>query len=120
MWILIANGSRAALYFRPLANGGLEPIDEWVYEPESGDGDRSREAARQDLHKFASQLVEGLEAWEPRMERLLLVAPPRMLGEMRPLLNRGVRTKVEGELAKDLTREPLQNLPFRLDKLLRG
>jgi protein required for attachment to host cells len=47
---------------------------------------------------------------EKLYERLVLVAPPRALGELRPLLHHEVAAVIAAELAHDFTRTPLKEL----------
>jgi protein required for attachment to host cells len=50
------------------------------------------------------------------MKEIILIAPPRVLGELRKQLSAKARTKVKGEIDKDLTRHPIpeiENAPAR-------
>ena len=64
-------------------------------------------------HKFIIYLAETLEKAHAagQFDSLVLVAPSRSLGELRTSLSEQVRTSVEYELAKDLTKHSGQ-LPW--------
>lgn len=66
-------------------------------------------------HFVASIAEELLQAHREQLfDRLVLVAPPRALGELRPLLHHEVAATVAAELAHDMTRTP----PKQLEALL--
>ncbi len=44
------------------------------------------------------------------MNQIVIVAPPRVLGELRKQLSPKAQSKVRGELDKDLTRHPLPEI----------
>ena len=56
-------------------------------------------------HDFTARLAEVLDkaCEEGRFDRLVLVAPPRSLGELRTLLSNRVKKTVAHEVGKDLT-----------------
>lgn len=51
-------------------------------------------------------------------DRLILVAPPNALGELRPALTEAVRATIETEMAKDLTKTPTQEIAKHLEGVL--
>ncbi|HNB27398.1 MAG TPA: host attachment protein, partial [Alphaproteobacteria bacterium] len=51
-------------------------------------------------------------------DRLVLVAPPTTLGDLRMELGESTLKLVSGELAKDLTRHPEHELPQHLASVL--
>jgi len=57
---------------------------------------------------IADELLQARRA--QLYDRLVLVAPPRALGELRPLLHQEVTAVVAAELALDLTRTPAKQL----------
>lgn len=62
-----------------------------------------------DIHRvekghFIRELAHHLNNGLSDMDSLVLVAPPQTLGELRKLLSHNVLTKVEHEVAKDLTK----------------
>jgi protein required for attachment to host cells len=71
-----------------------------------------------DLHKeeklhFADRLAARLnaDALAARYDRLIVVAPPVMLGEIRSALDKHAQEKLTHTIAKDLTHVPLDELP---------
>jgi protein required for attachment to host cells len=51
-------------------------------------------------------------------DRLILIAPPATLGDLRTELGDAARKLVSAELAKDLTRHAEQELPQHLSEVL--
>lgn len=77
-------------------------------EPRS---DPHREAKR----RFAAHLAARLETEAAAFDRLVLVAPPGFLGDLRAALGDAARAKLLGSLDKDLTKAPLAELARHLD-----
>jgi protein required for attachment to host cells len=80
---------------------------------ESGASARHAVGQRHDLHamekeKFVRLVGEQVNAASERDEfdELLLVAPPRALGELREALDAATQTKLVGSLEKDLVKTP--------------
>ena len=71
-------------------------------------------------HNFTAALAQVLEEACNRHEfdRLVLVAPPRSLGELHALLSPQVKKLVSHEIAKDLTASTPQNLWHALEKIV--
>ena len=67
--------------------------------------------------RFARDLADHLEkaANEHRFDRLVLVAAPRALGDLRGLLPKTVQGKVVAQIDKDLTNIPTRDLGKHLD-----
>lgn len=61
---------------------------------------------------FAAEVAQMLykRAHADKFEKLILVAPPNTLGELRKNLHVEVSAKVIGELAKDLTKHPVPGI----------
>lgn len=59
--------------------------------------------------RFAKDLAERLRKWalQRRFEKLVLVAAPTTLGQLRPELHDEVKQALIGELDKDLTNHPI-------------
>lgn len=72
--------------------------------------------ARVEEEKFLRQVSTRVERLCRRngTERLVLVCPPRALGEVRRLLGDHVRELVAQEIGKDLTRLPLREIAHYL------
>lgn len=66
--------------------------------------------------RFAQEIAEKLEeCWEQQsFDRLILIAPSKMIGDLRKGLANGVKHVIVAEIHKDLTRAPLQALAFYL------
>lgn len=73
-------------------------------------------------HRFMSVLAETLDAAcaKREFEGLILVAPPRSLGELHGLLSSRVRSRILQEVAKDLSNEPVTKLWGRLAPVIRS
>ncbi|HJU10110.1 MAG TPA: host attachment protein [Candidatus Binataceae bacterium] len=67
---------------------------------------------------FALELADVLDKAlnERRFDRLILIAPPEMLGNLRNALTEQVKHRVVGEQDKDLTQMNDKELAERLDK----
>ena len=53
-----------------------------------------------------------------RFDRLILVAAPAFLGDLREELPKDLKGKVAGDVASDLTNTPEQDLPAHLKEIL--
>ncbi|MFW8636841.1 host attachment family protein [Cribrihabitans pelagius] len=62
--------------------------------------------------RFASDLADKLYkmAHKGKFEKLVLVAAPDVLGELRQNLHKEVENRVAGEIAKNLTNHPLDKI----------
>ena len=71
-------------------------------------------------HRFVRHLVDVLtEALDQRKyDKLILVVPAKMLGDLRKLLPARVAALVEAELDRDLTHEPEAALSEHVQRLL--
>jgi protein required for attachment to host cells len=143
-WILIADGARARVLEQQKDYAALEPAFEG--EEFTGTTAQSRQIAsdrpgrsfdsggegrhamepptdpqRHAKFEFARELAEHLEkaANERRFERLVLVAAPQALGDLRDLLPKAVRARVIAEIDKDLTKVPRQELGKHLAQALK-
>ncbi len=142
-WVVIADGARARIVATEGPGTGLVPLREMesaasrtptrelgVERPgrafESADVMRHAIEPRVDWHRFEKQqfardiaaIVDGALG-RRRFDTLVLVAPPRTLGDLRKALAPGTRAKVTAELAKDLTNVPLHALPRYLGDVVR-
>lgn len=84
-----------------------------AFERHESERDQSREA-------FAGKVAElALAEWQKGgYDRLIVAAPPRMLGAMRADLPAPLKQALLADLDKDLTKLPLAELPSHLDTLL--
>ncbi len=140
-WILIADGARARVVVNEGPGKGLRaaldhefaashaPSRAWGSDKpgsagDGGKGARHAVTPKIDYHEFAkerfAQEMAGMldsAASQGVFDRLVLVAPPKVLGNLRGAMKNGARRKVTGELAKDLTHIPLRDLPGYLESV---
>jgi protein required for attachment to host cells len=129
-WLLIADGSRAKVFESPGSHETLNEIDDMalaIHLPKSGEllADRpgrtfdSVGAGRQakeyptNPHRllkrdFASKVVEKLRRamLDGRFDRIIFVAPPAFLGDLRQSLPKDLKNKEADEVTSDLTNMP--------------
>jgi protein required for attachment to host cells len=137
-WILVADGARARVLRSAGRDRHLEAVEglelaadharthelmtdrlgrvveahgkaRHAVEPKS---DPHRELKRSFAAKLAAILDERLQ--QGAYHRLVLVAPPKMLGDLRAALSPAVRHAVAAELAKDLTQVTMRDIPDHL------
>ena len=141
-WIVIADGAHARVLEHAVGKTGLQAVEGMTFDTalprthellsdragrsfESQGRARHAKAARSDPHrnlkrgsarKLADMLKVGLA--ERRFQRLILVAPPVTLGDLRAALTKGVRALVAAEVAQDLVKTPQRELPRHLAHVL--
>jgi protein required for attachment to host cells len=71
---------------------------------------------KHEKHRFTMELKDFLEAENDNFERLIISAPPKMLGDFRKAINKNIKSKIIGEIDKDLTNVPKKDLASFLDK----
>ncbi len=141
-WILLADGTRARIVCNTGPGKGLQEVRGMEFEgsnSRSGDlmadrpgrtfdsagahrhamephSDPQREAKR----SFAAELVARLqdELQDQAFDRLVLVAAPATLGDIRKALPKPLLAVVHGEVAKDLVHIPNQELGDHLADVL--
>lgn len=126
-WIVVADGARARVFSSRGWDSGLTPAlkgelagsnkptrelgsDRPGRAFESADGSRHAMAPRVDWHQYekhlfareVAALVDG-GATRGEFDRLVIVAPPATLGELRKALGKAASGKVVAEIGKDLT-----------------
>ncbi len=141
-WVLIADGARARILENDGPGHGLTEVKGHEFSADHsathelvsdrqgrsfsshGPG-RSAIAPHSDPHrelktKFAHQLAEvlrrGLE--QHAYDRLIIVATPVTLGDLRSSLSDDVRSMIIGEVAQDLTKHPNGEVASHLKHLL--
>lgn len=77
--------------------------------------DPHREAKRAFAEELAGRLEAALRAG--RCQRLILVAPPAFLGDLRAALSPAAKRALLGTLDKDLTRHPLAEILPHLEEI---
>ncbi len=141
-WVLIADGARARLLQTTGWEHGLEPASSVDFiadhrptreigaeRPgrvhESADSTRHAMAPRVDWHQFekhlfAKEMAAMLNMARARGEfdRLVLVAPPATLGDLRKELDKPTAALVFAELDKDLTHVAVHDLKGHLEKIM--
>lgn len=118
-WIMVADGTEARL----LTNVGnvthVSLRQEKHLEPENllDDGPSGRRPPEEDEQAsdeatFAKQLANRLNAaaLENRFEHLVLMADPQTLGQIRPQLHSETRKRLVREIAKTMTKSPLEDI----------
>lgn len=141
-WVVIADGGEAKVFESQGLNSDLVPVDDMTMAielPASRDiladrpgrsyesQGRARHAIENatDPHRelkreFAKTVANALAACltKKRFDRLVIVAPPSVLGDLRDELPKRVRAKVAAELGKDLVKTPHCELPDHLEEAL--
>jgi protein required for attachment to host cells len=141
-WILIADGSRARLFANQGRGTGLKPaLDQefiGVNRPSreigsdqpgrafdsAGFGRHAMEPPtdphRYEKQRFANAIAGILDDARSKgvFDRLVVVAPPQALGDLRSQLSEGLRKVVAAELAKDLTKVPVHQLADHLREIV--
>ena len=133
-WIVIADGARARIVKNAGPGRGVEADANLVFRSEHrklqeimadkpgrafdsvGKGRHAMafgaDAVREDERRFLQSLAARLEkeATAGSYDRLILIAPPRALGDLRAILSKPVKNRVHDEIAKDLTQLPNDRL----------
>ena len=140
--LIIADGAKARFFLNTGPDKGLEPLPSGEMtagaaptreigsdrpgrvHDRMGPG-RHAMAPRTDWHdqekqQFVRQVAERIDiaARDKAFDRLVLVAPPKALGELRTAMAPQTAKLVAGELAKDLTKVPIQDLPKHLEEII--
>jgi protein required for attachment to host cells len=141
-WILIADGGRARIFANEGPGNGIAVVEGAAFEADhradhelvrDHEGrsfesvgatrhgiqphtDPHRELKRGFSERLAEMLDKSLAA--KSYDRLILVAPPVTLGDLRKALSAHVQAAVYAELHKDLTKTPMRELPEHLAGVL--
>lgn len=142
-WILIADGGRARVLENPGPGKGARQVDGLMFEADlppthdivadrQGRSFESSDSTRHPLtppsdprerlkHDFLAGLVETLSQRldAGAYDKLLVVAPPSALGELRKLLPAKLQAVLAGEIGKDLTKTPDHDLAPHLADVLK-
>src|SRR5512138_1613055 len=75
---------------------------------------------REEKRRFADLLADHINAaaLKHSYDRLVLVAPPKTLGDLRKALSKEAAARLDGELPKDLTKIPDHELPEHLGPVI--
>src|SRR5512145_1688448 len=137
-WVLIADAARARVFENTGKGTGLTIVQDVTLDAELlpshelgtdrpgrsfdsvGSGRHAMESPS-DLHReqkrqFARRVAEAIEERQARksFHRLVLVAPPVTMGDLRAALPDKVKAVVAAEVVADLTRTPTSELPAHL------
>lgn len=141
-WILIADGARARILENDGPGHGLREVAGHEFSSDhaathdlvrdrqgrshSSDGpgrsaieahtDPHRQLKATFAHRLAEVLAQGLA--QNAYDRLILVASPVTLGDLRHAISEQVKAKVTGELAQDLTKTPNSEIGPHLKSVL--
>lgn len=132
-WVLIADGEKA-LFLQNQTDGDDPYLDVFREEEQENPPNRDQAANRRgrfndgpsvqrsavddtDWHelakeRFAHELSQILykQAHKGHFDSIVLVAPPKILGELRDELHQEVSSKVIGEIPKTLTNHPVDEI----------
>lgn len=136
LWVVVADGEKA-LFLRNHGDGkfpNLAVVQEMEHENpptrEQGSGKPGRYSEgprsaieetdwhRLEKERFADDIAERLYklAHKGEFSEVILVAPPRILGEMRQKLHKEVSDKLRAQIPKTLTNHTV----FEIEKLLQA
>jgi protein required for attachment to host cells len=137
-WVVIADAARARVFETRGRGTGLTPVADMALDAdlapsreigtdrpgrtfESVGSTRHAMESPSDPHReqkrqFARRIAEAVEARQASkgFDRLVLVAPPVTMGDLRAALPAKVKAAVTAELVADLTNTPLSELPEHL------
>lgn len=141
-WILVADHQHARIYVNDGPGHGISLLDSHGLEthlaagrdinsdgPGKGFSGRTArrfsveprtDAHRQAGERFLAEVIHMVNEASDRddLDRLIVVAPPRALGEIRKMLPAHLHAKIIGELAQDLTKVPAATLLDHLSGVL--
>ena len=138
-WVVIADGARAFIMANTGPGSGLTLVPGSPHEHDTAktaelgsdrpgrtfasthSGTRHAMEPKVDWHqfeeqKFAKDMAKLLDAARNRkaFDHLVLVAPPHTLGDLRAALDKQTKALVTAEIAKDLTRHSIPDIPTHL------
>ncbi len=141
-WILVADGARARIYLNDGPGHGIQPVPEMTFETEikpareieadkpgrtfdsAGTGRHAKEkptdTQRLEEQRFLSDVADKVKdaAYEGAFDRLVLIAPPKALGDLRKFLHDTLKDKIVAEISKDLVRADTNQLQRQLESVL--
>ncbi len=141
-WIVITDGARSRILFNDGPGTGVAEVEGTdVRAPHPSDRDiisdrpgRVYESATVGQHSLETgsspkrlnkiEFVKNLagflqtEMAKKSFDRIIVAAAPKSLGDLRASLSKDVKEVVIGELAKDLTQIPDEEIPDHLEGLL--
>jgi protein required for attachment to host cells len=138
-WVVIADAARARVFETRGRGTKLAAVDDMAMDVElapsrelaSDRPGRSFESVgstrhamegtdphREQKRRFARRIAEAVEARQAAnsFDRLVLVAPPVTMGDLRAVLPAKVKAAVAAEVVADLTNTPMRELPAHLSE----
>lgn len=132
-WIVVGDGERALFLrnkgdaefpnlemIRVIENDNPPTSDQGTERPgRFSDGPSEHKSAAEptdwhllEKHRFAKELSETLykAAHKAKFDKLVIVAPPMILGDLRKNLHSEVKTRIIAEVDKELTRHPVHKI----------
>jgi len=140
-WLLVADG-RTAKVFETDDGGGFEKVTDMALAidlPKNRDiladkpgrtfdsvgagrhaKENTADPRRELKREFAGTIVDALRQamLAKRFDRLIVVAPPALMGDLREELPKDIEDKVAGEVTSDLTNTPERQLFAQLKDIL--
>ena len=137
-WVLVADAARARIFENTGKGTGLTIVQDMTLDADLapsrelgtdrpgrsfdsvGSGRHAMESPsdlhRQQKRQFARRVAEVIEERQARksFDRLVLVAPPVTVGDLRAALPAKVKAVVTAEVIADLTSTPMSELPEHL------
>jgi protein required for attachment to host cells len=137
-YILIADSAQASIFRYQGPSSPLEKLKSFSHAhlptresisteqgrmPDNGKNQRSAleqptDPYRYEKYRFANELANYLIERNEVIERLIIVAAPQILGDLRKLLPKKVTQHITHELDKDLTNIPESDLPKHFQAIL--
>lgn len=137
-WALIADACKANIFQYQGPNNPLKLIHSMEHKNKltrdlvssergrtsgPGNGQRAAMEPTTDPHEhekavFARELSQYLEKHVEGIDRLVVAAAPKFLGELRLKISKRVNARIDGVLDKDLTNIPENELPKHLSAVL--
>jgi protein required for attachment to host cells len=141
-WVLVADATRARILAPEHAGRAFKTVEGMTFsheDPKTSEVVRDRlprtfesvghtrhaitpqiDPHREEKREFAKELADILSAelGKKSFDRLILVAPPQMLGDLRPHLSDAVRKVVSASLDLDLTKTPDDKIASHLQDVV--
>lgn len=114
-WVVVADGNGARV-LQNVSDGDVELVQRERVTPDElvNDGPSGVQPEEVDVEEatFAKHLARRLNhaALTQQFAHLVLIADPRTMGHLRPLLHKEVSDRLVGELTRTLTNAPLEDI----------
>jgi protein required for attachment to host cells len=125
-WVLVADGTRARIFtknFKSLSNAmgqdfvadNLRDSEIYMDKPgrsfESSNSTRHAYQPRTDWHEYQKQLfakeicaILAKASENAEFDELIIISPPKMLGDIREYLGKQILSKITAEIPKDISK----------------